>query len=354
MQSLKRWLRVNIIKWGSWEYWPMWLVYLPLGFYYVYLSIKAKSLFFFSAANPSIEVGGMFFESKWKIFELIPKQYFPETIIIREEDSEEILLSKLNKNTIQFPLIAKPDRGERGTNVEVMSTEEELIAYKKQYKVDFLIQAYCKYPLEFSIFYYKNPDKENGIITSITFKELLSVIGDGVSTINKLIEKSDRAFLQLPVLQKKLDTQINKILPIGTKQVLVPTGNHCKGATFLDYGNIIDDQLTQTFNTISNQIKGFYFGRYDLLCTSIEDLKQGKNIAIVELNGAGAEPGHIYEPGYPFLKGQQAIFSHFNMMFTASTTNHKKGVKYLSLREYFAWKKAEKIYKQKQKSTKNS
>jgi len=68
MKNLSFKIRAFHIKASSWEYWPMWLVYLPASLYFIYLSLKARSFFFFSAANPSIETGGMFFESKWSIF----------------------------------------------------------------------------------------------------------------------------------------------------------------------------------------------------------------------------------------------------------------------------------------------
>ena len=76
---------------------------------------------------------------------------------------------------------------------------------------------------------------------------------------------------------------------------------------------------------LSKQINGFYFGRFDLRCTSIEDLKQGKNISILELNGAGAEPAHIYDPNFSFFKAQQVIAQHYKMLYQASTINNKDG-----------------------------
>ena len=140
-------IRRLYIKAFSWEYWPMWLVYFPASFYLVYLSIKARSFFFFSASNPSIETGGMFFESKWKIFELTPKEYFPATVLIYEDDDMGIIKEKMNATGIQFPAIAKPDRGERGWGVKKIASLNELADYKLSMGVQFLIQAYVNYPL---------------------------------------------------------------------------------------------------------------------------------------------------------------------------------------------------------------
>lgn len=335
------------IKLFHWEYWPMWAVYFPVSFYYAYLSVRARSLFFFSASNPTIETGGMFFESKWKIFQLLPKEYFPSTIFIDESDSFDLIKQKMKDAFISFPVIAKPDRGERGWMVKKINSVSELEAYHRSAKISFLIQSYIDHPLEFSIFYYRHPNNENGIISSVTFKRLLTITGDGVSTVDELIKKNSRAFLQYKKLKQNKQIDFDRILKHDETEVLVPYGNHVRGAMFLDYNHIIDKNLIETFNSISKKIKGFYFGRFDLRCTSIEDLKQGKNISILELNGAGAEPAHIYDPGFSFFKAQLVLAKHYKMMFRAASENKKRGVEFMTYQLYRATKKMEKAYKQK-------
>ncbi len=334
------------IKVFSWEYWPMWLVYFPVSFYYIYLSIKARSLFFFSASNPSIETGGMFFESKWSIFKLMPQEFYPSTILINEEDTVKVILEKMKAANIEFPVIAKPDRGERGWCVKKIVCVNELTDYKNAMRVDFLIQAYVSYPLEFSIFYFRNPNSETGALTSVTLKKLLTVTGDGYSTVDELIQQNDRSFLQYGKLKENKQIDLDRILEIDEQEVLVPYGNHVLGAMFLNYNRIIDEELIATFDSISKQIPGFYFGRFDLRCTSIEDLKKGKNIAILELNGAGAEPAHIYTPGFSFFKAQLVIASHYRMMYQAAFENRKAGVPFMSFKSFNNTRRLEKEYKQ--------
>lgn len=338
-------LRSFFIKLLSWEYWPMWLVYFPVSFYYIYLALKARSFFFFSASNPSIETGGMFFESKWSIFQLIPKKYFPTTVLVNKEDGIDIISEKMMETGIEFPVIAKPDRGERGWCVQKIASAKELADYRRAMNVDFLIQAYVDYPLEFSIFYYRNPNNQKGMLTSVTLKTLLAVTGDGCSSIEDLIRCNNRAFLQYDRLKQNRQIDFNRILEAGERQVLVPYGNHVLGAMFLNYNHLIDDELVATFDTISKQIDGFYFGRFDLRCSSMEDLKKGKNIAILELNGAGAEPSHIYDPGFSFFKAQTVIANHYRMMYEAASMNKQAGVPYMSFRSFKTTRKLERAYK---------
>lgn len=345
MLDVKYWFRRKYIKSFHWEYWPMWMVYFPVSFYYLWLCTKIRSLFFFSAANPTIETGGMFFESKWDIFKLIPQQYYPVTAIVHAGTSIESTLSKMQENGLTFPVIAKPDRGERGWCVEIVENMEALKNYLARHPIDFLLQQYINFPLEMSIFYYRHPSDEHGRITSVTQKEYLNVTGDGHSTLLELIIKSDRAFLQLERLKKNAAIRLNKIIPQGTNEVLVPYGNHVRGAMFLDKENIIDKELTDLFDLISKQIPGFYYGRFDFKCNSLEELKKGK-LSILELNGSGAEPAHIYQPGYSFFKAQRVLARHYKMMYAAARSNHQTGTAYMTLRSYKEIKAAEKLYKQ--------
>jgi hypothetical protein len=348
MFKLNMLLRRIYIKTFSWEYWPMWLVYMPAGLYYLYLAIKARSFYFFSASNPSIETGGMFFESKWKIFELIPKEYFPNTILVSDEDTIEAITHKMESAQINFPLIAKPDRGERGWCVKKINSLEELLDYKKNVSITFLIQSYVNLPLELSVFYERQPSQDKGKITSVTLKTLLSVTGDGKSTIQQLIISNNRAFLQYNKLKQNEQINFDYVLEKGEEYLLVPYGNHVLGAMFLNYNHIIDEALTTTFDNISKQINGFYFGRYDLRCSSLADLKNGKNIAILELNGAGAEPAHIYDPNFSYFKAQVVLINYFKSMFTIARENNKNGIAYMTYKEYKKLKQLEKEYKHKQ------
>jgi hypothetical protein len=342
---MKNKLRTFYIKTFHWEYWPMWLVYLPVSFYYIYLSIKAKSFFFFSAANPSIETGGMFFESKWDIFKLIPQKYFPTTILVAPRQTKQNVLQQMQTANLSYPIIAKPDRGERGWCVQKINNDTELQQYLTKFNFPFLIQAYVNYGVELSVFYYRNPNEANGILTSVTLKKLLTVTGNGTATIKGLIMQNDRAFLKYEALQQNTKIDFDKILKNGEEQVLVPYGNHVLGAMFLNYNHIIDASLTAVFDTMSKEIDGFYFGRYDLRCNSIEDLKNGTNFLIVELNGSGAEPSHIYDPNFSYFKAQQVIAQHYNLMYKAAIANNKKGIPSMSYSAYKATKLAEKEFK---------
>lgn len=287
---------------------------------------------FFSASNPGILMGGMFGESKFEVLKAIPEQYKPKTILIPYPFSIKQILSQLHENEFKFPVIFKPDLGERGFMVKRIFNEVEAEAYIKDIQADILIQELVDLDVECGVFYTRFPDEENGQVTSVVLKEMLTVTGDGTSTLQQLILDKPRAKLQWTTLKETYTSQLTMIIAKGEVMTLNQIGNHCLGTKFLDGAYLINSELSRTFDLISKQIPGFYFGRYDLRCASISDLYQG-NIKIMELNGCGAEPGHIYQPGFSLWKALSILFVHWRNMFMISVQNHKRGTPYLSVKE---------------------
>ena len=126
--------------------------------------------------------------------------------------------------------------------------------------------------MEASVMYYRFPDQDRGAISSVTLKEYLTVIGDGTSTVLQLILNYDRAKLQLDTLKQSHAHLLSTIPTAGERLELVPIGNHCKGAAFFNGNEYIDQQLVDTFDKISHQVKGIYFGRFDLKCQDLQAL----------------------------------------------------------------------------------
>ena len=311
------------IKLLNWEYWPFNVVYVPIYFYWLWLMIKARSAFFFNTSNPLIKNGGFLLESKKEIYDLIPSGYYPATLFFKHGCSVEEVINTVKIKGLQFPLIAKPDVGMRGLLVQKIESEKELKEYACSNKVNFLVQDFIEYENEVGLFYYRYPGQENGNISGIVGKEFLSVTGDGISTIEQLLQKDQRFILQLPVLKETHKDSLQIILKKEKQQLLVPYGNHCRGSKFSDISNLIDEELVRSIDAVCKQIPSFYFGRMDIRYSNWEDLKQGKKFSIIELNGAGSEPTHIYDPRHSIFFAWKEIIRHLNILYKISILNHK-------------------------------
>jgi hypothetical protein len=320
------------IKLKNWEYWPFGIVQFPLIVYWLWLSLRSRSLVFFSASNPGIVMGGMFGESKYDVLKKIPPQYIPKMMLIKYPSASEAVFKQLKEGGFSLPVIFKPELGERGFLVKRIDTHQDIEAYLKQVKVNFLVQDLVDLSMEFGVFYTRLPSQQKGYVTSVVIKEMLAVVGDGKSTLEKLILAKDRAKLQWEKLKHVYQERLYEVLPPEKKMELVSIGNHALGTKFLNGNHLINERLHATFDHISKQISGFYFGRYDLRCASLEDLYNG-NIKIVELNGCGAEPAHIYDPAFKLIDAFGVLFRHWRNIFEIARENHKLGVKYISHKE---------------------
>ena len=324
-----------LIKLSHWEYWPFAVIYAPAFVYWLYLSAKARSLFFFSAANPGIETGGLVGESKIKLLKKLPQSLVPPTVFVPHGEAIEKVHQALDHSGIQYPIIAKPNIGSRGFLVKKITSPSELATFLSQQHVDFLLQEYVAYPVELSVLYYRFPNKSNGTISSVTIKKYLSIMGDGQSTVEQLIKRIDRAKLQLDTLRSTRSELMDYVPQNGEKVELVPIGNHCRGAAFYNGNDLIDKKLAAEFDKISHQMSGVYFGRFDIKCQSIESLRCGQDYKILEVNGVGAEPAHIYDPDYRLLQAFKDINNQWRIIYQISLHNRRNGVNFMSYKEAF-------------------
>lgn len=330
--SLQRKPTTFLIKLRNWEYWPFGILQFPVIFYWLWLALKSRSLVFFTASNPGITMGGMFGESKYDVLKKVPAAYVPKTIRVSLPTSREKVLKELSEQGFTLPVIFKPDIGERGFMVRRIADTQDIDAYLSNVKQDFIIQELVDLAIEFGVFYVRFPDEPTGRVTSIVGKEMLTVTGDGESTLKQLIFAKERAVLQWSKLEEKFKSRLHDVVPKGEQVELVSIGNHCLGTKFLDMNYLINPVMSRTFDEISREIDGFYFGRFDLRCASIEDLNSG-NIKVLELNGCGAEPAHIYQPGFSFFKAVKVLLNHWRNIYVISLQNRKRGHQILSMKD---------------------
>lgn len=336
-------MKKSLIKLQNWEYWPLWAIYFLVFFAWLYYSFRLKSFFFFSNINPNITLSGLAGSSKMSILNQIPKKFIPNSILIFANENIDIVQKKINNKAMGFPFVVKPDVGERGLSIKVCNNLKELKDYTKSTRFDFIIQEFINYPIELAVLYYRKPNETTGVISSLCEKEFLSVIGNGKDNIKTLMSKNNRALLQLHRFEKEHSSLLKIILKKDEKYIIEPIGNHSRGTIFLDKNKLIDKDLVLAFDKLSKQIPDMHFGRFDLKCTSIDDLKQLKNFSIIEINGVSAEPAHIYDPVYSFWKGQKVLLKQWQILFEISKIQISKGVKPISFKSAIGHLKAYKM-----------
>ncbi|TGL64301.1 carboxylate--amine ligase [Leptospira sarikeiensis] len=317
----------------SMEFWPTWKLYLPLIPYIVFESFRSirlgslSSLGFgsISAANPAIPLGGLVGESKAQILNNIKSESVLKFFFIpKDSKNPETILEKMNSLGLEFPIILKPDSGQRGQGVRKIKNSFELENYLKESNVDLLVQEYHPGPFEVGIFYYRFPNEEKGRIFSITRKVFPRVTGDGISALKTLIEDHPRFKLQKEKFRARFSGIWEEVLPKGKTISLSEAGNHCQGTLFLDGSEWITPELEESIDKISFTFPGFYFGRYDIRFSSLQNFLQGKDLHIVELNGVTSESTNLYDPRFSLKERYSILFSQWKILFKISRQSKGK------------------------------
>ncbi len=318
-------LKKTIYHITHWETWHYLAKYIPIAPVWCWYCIRARSLWFFMPSNPTLTFSGFEGETKREMYEQLPLHTFPKTIYLSHHADIESIRKQVNASGLQYPFAVKPDVGMMGFMFRKIRTDEELANYHKVMPANYIAQELIHYPLEVSVFYYRFPGAEKGTITGFIKKEFLQVMGDGTSTLNQLIEHCPRASFMLEEMKSKHSARLNEILPAGSNYILSHALNLSRGGKLVSLEKEKDEQLLKVFDEISHYTKHFYYGRYDIKCASVEALKKGENFSILEYNGCGAEPHHIYGNDNTLLQAYRIVLEHWKIMNHIASINYQAG-----------------------------
>jgi hypothetical protein len=289
--------------------------------------LRARSATFFTNVNPAIYLSGIVGEAKEEILKNIPDEYKAKSILLKKKNITELDLKTLVEKEFQYPIIVKPNIGERGEGVEKVYSFDHLCKVIDTYPIDFILQEFIEYEHEFGVMYYRIPNSNEYGVTSIVEKSFLKVQGDGSSSLKELLQQNYRARIVWEYLQERLEDTWSMIPKAGEIIYPQPIGNHCKGTTFLNANKYITPAVSALFNNIVKEYKGFNYGRFDVKVKAISDLETGKNLRIMELNGVTSEPAHIYDPNMSIWKAYASVFKHFKLVYKISKANTANGYK---------------------------
>jgi hypothetical protein len=265
--------------------------------------------------------------SKTKILKMIPRAYRPATIINKNQEDRFAKAKKaIAAKGISYPLIVKPDIGERGLLVELIQNENELATYLSANDIDIIIQEYIKLPYECGIFYVRKPFQERGRVVSVGLKEYFTLVGDGQSSIRELMASNPRYRLQIERYEMQRNEILSQVLALGEQFQLDPIGNHCRGTLFTDGNYLICAELDRLFNCINAEMKDVYYGRFDIKYSSWDELLRGENFKILEMNGVASEPIHIYDNTIPIREKYRSFFSLWKTIFEISNMQKERGI----------------------------
>lgn len=329
----RRYLVGRIKRTTNWEFWPIQVFYFPVVVYVLLLAVRYRTLTAFAAANPVLPAGGFKGESKNDIYNALKasgrmNDNILSHILIPGETSVSERLktarSFIGENELTFPLVVKPDAGERGKGVRIVHTVDEMANAISSSKCDLIVQEFARGE-EVSIFYYRHPQESRGQIFSITEKRFPTVRGNGFSTLEDLILGDRRAVTLAQKYVEHNKDQIHRVPAVDEVVRLIDIGTHSRGAVFLDGGWLKTAALESKIDEICRAFDGFYFGRFDIRVPTFADLQAGQNLKIIELNGVTSESTNIYDPSYSLIDAYRILFRQWRLAFEIGAENSRMG-----------------------------
>ncbi len=318
-----------------WEFWPMWAVYTPVVAYACWLALRHRGATLFAAVNPGIGAGGgLVGESKSEILAGLAgagDAVAAWRLVVPGDAAARMSVVRALAAIHGWPVVLKPDVGERGAGVVIALGEAMARAALAAEPRALIVQRYVP-GAEYGVFYVRRPGAERGEIFAVTDKRMVQVTGDGRRTLEELILADDRAVCMGSFFLDKFAARLDEVPPTGARISLTDLGTHCRGALFLDGGELVTPELVCAVDNMSRAFDGFYFGRYDVRTPSPEAFRRGE-ITVIELNGLTSEATSIYDPRHSVWHGWRVLCRQWRLAFAIGAANRARGVRVPTVKE---------------------
>ncbi|MDA0688592.1 MAG: D-alanine--D-alanine ligase [Proteobacteria bacterium] len=339
------------------EFWPMWLMYVPVVLQWLLLSLRYRSLSLPLIASPAVPLSGMVGVAKSAVFDVAGPEardwilpWMVYEVSAENPDLQAMMVEAgLGLMKLELPVVGKPNIGCRGSGVKLLKTRAELAAYISEFPQGGSIQfqQLSRWEPEAGVFYVRHPDTERGEITSLTLKYTPYVVGDGNSTLRQLIARDPRAGELKHLYQQRHAGNMEQVIPEGEPYRLVFSASHCRGAVFRDGNQYIDSRLVKALDRIFDDIPGYYYGRLDIKFRDLQNLQAGYDFEIIEINGASSESIHIWDRNARLSDAFSALLQQYSTLFKLGAANRRRGHKTPGLMALIrAWRYESNLVKQ--------
>lgn len=323
---------------GRLERLPKWLNLIPMMAQWLWLSIRYGAWALPAAANPRITAGGLVGEGKSEYFRTmgpLARAHTAAFAVFRNARSGSPVADAeraMANAGLAYPLILKPDIGWCGFGVRIVRTREELKSYLAAYPrdEDIVLQKFVTYEGEAGIYFARSPDDARGRITGILLRFFPRVVGNGDSTISELMARSPRARLLRRGGRCEPCCDTSRVPPAGEIVRLSVTGSTRVGGLYQDATALVTPELEDAINNIAMDMAQLHVARFDVRYKTMGAMLAGHSFEIIEVNGAGSEAVHAWDPRYTLAEAYRIVFEKQRMLFSIGAAMRKRGHKSLS------------------------
>jgi hypothetical protein len=279
-----------------------------------------------AAANPGMPDGGLVGESKFDILTTLPRRWTVPSARIESGALETRLRAVAafwEQPAVAFPLILKPDVGQRGSGVRKVSSMAEAAAYLRDAAYPVVAQPWHPGPFEAGIFYWRHPEAERGQIFSITDKVFPEISGDGVRSSRRW-SAHPRFARQAPVFRDDMPPCVGACWHPANDSRWARSATtaraRCSGA-----GRTSGPRRSMPVSTTSHAGFGLLHRALRRAIQRPGRFMAGEDLAIIELNGVTAEPTDVYDPDRSVTSAYRSLFEQWRLVFEIGAANRRRG-----------------------------
>jgi membrane protein DedA with SNARE-associated domain len=331
---------------------PRVLFYVPLALHWIALGLRHRSLTLPSAANPGFPTAGLWGESKSEYLRAVAAQQraaIADFVVMRRRADPSTLnvdharaLCLLADANLKFPVVAKPDIGRRGFGVRLLGDSAALRDYLATFPngAKLMLQRYVPFAGEADVLYARIPGARRRIL-SLSLRYFPHVVGDGTSTLRQLIGRDPRArwcagvHLGLDPSHLGCDrAALDRVPTCGEVVRLALIGSRRAGALHRDAGDAITPALEEKLTAIAESMPEFHYGRFDVRFESMDKLRRGEDLAILQINGIASEAGDAFDPTLSVRETYRRLFAQQRILFAIGACNRARGFESVQIGEF--------------------
>ena len=318
---------------GDFERLPKWLNLVPMVSQWLWLALRHGGVTLPSCANPHITAGGLVGDTKSEYFACmgpLARASVATFVVIQAQGAASLpaALLAMREARLDFPVVAKPDLGWCGFGVRRVDDAAALLDYLSRYPhgAALMLQQYLAESGEAGLFYIRHPDQRAGRLLGILLRHYPQVTGDGSSSIAQLVAADVRLQRTTHSTEHECSYAPDQVPAAGEIVRLSLIASTRVGGRYEDGSGYATAELTAAVDAIARDMPQFHVGRFDVRYLTLEHLRRGQ-FTIMEVNGAGAEAVHAWDPKYSIRDVYRIVFAKQRLLFALAAANRARGHK---------------------------
>jgi hypothetical protein len=317
---------------GRLEHMPKWLNLVPMVAQWLWLSLRYGSFTLPATANPAIAAGGLAGEGKSEYFAIMgahARSFTADFVLVKNNSGDAVAEAfvAMRDAGLTFPLIAKPDIGWCGFGVRLIADPADLKFYLDRFPKDetVILQRFIAYEGEAGLYYTRHPGDVHGQVTGVLLRAFPRVVGDGRRTVAQLIAADPRVHRlgqdgrSEPCCDPDYVPRAQEIVRVSI------TGSTRVGGLYSDATSLVTTALSEAVDAIAKDMTELHVARFDVRYETLGALGKGRNFTIIEVNGAGSEAVHAWDPRYSLAEAYRIVFAKQKMLFRIGAAMRARG-----------------------------